>query len=404
MISNIINYAGMFVLAVMITRMLGVDALGEFTLIFAIISILTSINEFGFSTLLVRKINDDRKDVFTVLNNVNTFKILFGAIIIFFASLIIYLIPGNGLSIALAAGLAIVIPKSIQTSYEASLRALMKQVFSAVLKSINTLIQIVLAYIMLVNSFDLFSILAMILIAEILTTLIFKFQNRSIWINVLDHQYSRVSFNLKNLVGLLKESWLFLANNFLTISMPRINILIIGYMISQAAVGIFSAASRIVSSIGLLSGALFNTYYPALINLKDKPNEQFRFTSGILAYSLIAGLLINALLYLLSGIIIDLTFKIDEAKLILKILSFTVLPILLSSVLKAFFYAYFKENYLFILFIVWWIFNIIIGYIFIYYGGIIGFAYSSLITEFLFFFILFLKYYKEKNKLDQVIA
>jgi len=404
MISNIINYAGMFVLAVMITRMLGVDALGEFTLIFAIISILTSINEFGFSTLLVRKINDDRKDVFTVLNNVNTFKILFGAIIIFFASLIIYLIPGNGLSIALAAGLAIVIPKSIQTSYEASLRALMKQVFSAVLKSINTLIQIVLAYIMLVNSFDLFSILAMILIAEILTTLIFKFQNRSIWINVLDHQYSRVSFNLKNLVGLLKESWLFLANNFLTISMPRINILIIGYMISQAAVGIFSAASRIVSSIGLLSGALFNTYYPALINLKDKPNEQFRFTSRILAYSLIAGLLINALLYLLSGIIIDLTFKIDEAKLILKILSFTVLPILLSSVLKAFFYAYFKENYLFILFIVWWIFNIIIGYIFIYYGGIIGFAYSSLITEFLFFFILFLKYYKEKNKLDQVIA
>jgi len=404
MISNIINYAGMFVLAVMITRMLGVDALGEFTLIFAIISILTLINEFGFSTLLVRKINDDRKDVFTVLNNVNTFKILFGAIIIFFASLIIYLIPGNGLSIALAAGLAIVIPKSIQTSYEASLRALMKQVFSAVLKSINTLIQIVLAYIMLVNSFDLFSILAMILIAEILTTLIFKFQNRSIWINVLDHQYSRVSFNLKNLVGLLKESWLFLANNFLTISMPRINILIIGYMISQAAVGIFSAASRIVSSIGLLSGALFNTYYPALINLKDKPNEQFRFTSRILAYSLIAGLLINALLYLLSGIIIDLTFKIDEAKLILKILSFTVLPILLSSVLKAFFYAYFKENYLFILFIVWWIFNIIIGYIFIYYGGIIGFAYSSLITEFLFFFILFLKYYKEKNKLDQVIA
>lgn len=404
MISNIINYGGMFVLAVMITRMLGVDALGEFTLIFAITSILTSVNEFGFATLLVRKINENRKNVFTILYNVNTFKILFGVIIIIIAALIVYLIPGNGLSIALAAGLAIVIPKSIQASYESSLRALMKQVFSAILKSINTLIQIVLAYLMLINSFDLFSLLVMILIAEILTTLIFKFQNRFIWLNILNNKHTSVSFSFKKIVVLLKESWLFLANNFLTLSMPRINILMIGYIISQAAAGIFSAASRIVSSIGLLSGALFNTYYPALINLKDKPKEQFRFTSKILTYSLIAGLLINALIYFLAGIIIDLTFKIDEAKLILKILSFTVLPILLSSVLKAFFYAYFKENYLFILFVIWWIFNVIIGYIFIYYGGIIGFAYSSIITEFLFFGILLSKYYKEKIKLDQVIV
>lgn len=195
------------------------------------------------------------KNVFTILYNVNTFKILFGVIIIIIAALIVYLIPGNGLSIALAAGLAIVIPKSIQASYESSLRALMKQVFSAILKSINTLIQIVLAYLMLINSFDLFSLLAMILIVETSTTLIFKFQNRSVWLKILNNKYTSVSFSFKKIIVLLKESWLFLTNNFLTLSMPRINILMIGYIISQAAVGIFSAASRIVSSIGLLSGA-----------------------------------------------------------------------------------------------------------------------------------------------------
>ena len=398
MLSNIINYAGMFILAVMITRILGVNALGEFTLIFAVSSILASVNEFGFSTLLVRKINDNRKDVFKLLNVVNTFKFIFGIIIIITAASIIYIIPGNGLSAALAAGLAIVIPKSIQASYDSSLRALMKQVFSSALKSVNTLLQLFIAYIMLINSYDLASLFIMILIMEILTAFAFKFQNRIVWKRNLNVEYSQKRFSFKNVTQLIKESWLFLANNFLTLSMPRVNLLMIGYMISQAATGIFSSASRIVNSIGLFSGALFNTYYPALINLKSKPKEQFRFTSKILFYNLIAGLMVNVLIYFFSDLIIDLTFKIDEAKLILKILSFTVLPILLSSVLQAFFYAYFKENYLFKLFIIWWFFNVIIGYIFIYYGGIIGFSYSAIITEFFFFTILFLKYFKVKKQ------
>jgi O-antigen/teichoic acid export membrane protein len=404
MLSNIINYAGMFVIAVMITRILGIDALGEFTMIFAVSSILSSINEFGFSTLLVRKINNDRGNIFSLLKIVNTFKFVFGLVIIIVTAIIVYVTMSNALSFALIAGLLMVIPKSIQASYESSLRALMKQIFSSALKSINTLIQIILAYLMLVNSFDLFSLMAMILTTEIITTFIYKYQNRAVWIKILKNEHSSISYNFNNIVGLLKESWLFLANNFLTLSMPRINILIIGYMISQAAVGIFSASSRIISSIGLLSGALFNTYYPALISLKDKPKEQFRFTSTILTYSFFVGLLIIVFIYFLSGIVIDLTFKIDEAKIILKILSFTILPILLSSILKAFFYAYFKENYLFILFIVWWIFNIVIGLFFIALGGLHGFAYSSLITEFLFFFILFSKFYREKIKLDQAIA
>ena len=75
MISNIINYGGMFVLAVLITRMLGVDALGEFTYIFAVSSILAVISELGLSQLLVRKINAERTLVFSLVRNVNIFKI-----------------------------------------------------------------------------------------------------------------------------------------------------------------------------------------------------------------------------------------------------------------------------------------------------------------------------------------
>lgn len=403
MLSNIINYGGMFILAVMITRMLGVNALGEFTLIFAVSSILSSINEFGFSTLLVRKINDDPNSVFLILKNVNIFKFIFGIAIITVTIVVTYLIPSIGAGSAFAVGMAIVIPKSIQASYESSLRAIMKQALTSVIKSINTFVQIVIAYILLLNSYGLISILLMIFILEVLTALAFKIQNRLAWLKILNSNYVHSPVNLRSIVPLIKESWMILANNFLTLSMPRVNLVMIAYIITEAAAGIFSASSRIVNAVGLLSGALFNTYYPAITKLRNKPVEQFRFTSKILSYSIIAGLLINAILYLFSDILIDLTFKIDDAKFILKILSFTVLPILISSVLKAFFYTYFKEYYLFILFIVWWCFNIIAGYLSLYYWGIFGFAYSVLLTESIFCLILYYGYHKEKVKLNKSV-
>lgn len=149
MISNIINYGGMFVLAVMITRILGVNALGEFTYIFAVSSILAVISELGLSQLLVRKINAERTLIFSLIRNVNILKIFISIGCVLSTSIIFYIFPGLNLNLTLVIGIAVIIPKTIQATFDSSVRALQKQAIPSVIKSINTLLQIIFAYFIL---------------------------------------------------------------------------------------------------------------------------------------------------------------------------------------------------------------------------------------------------------------
>ncbi len=390
--ANFINFGSTFIIAVFISRFLGVEELGEFTFIFAFALIISAVSDFGFSTLLIRKLNESKYDINRLLNSVNIFKCTSGIISIMLLLAAGYLFSSDLYNFVFAAGIASVIPRAIQSTYESSIRSKQNQVLPSLIRSINSLLQLLTAYYLLFTGKGMVFIFLMLLLTECLTAIVFYFSDKAI-----KQQNTNPDPAVIRLKELLRESSPFFINNFLTLSMPRVVIIMTGYILTQAAIGVFSAASRFVNSVGLISGALFNSYYPLISSVKDNNKLKFRLTEKVISNSFAAGVLISALLFILSGQLIDLSFRIEESKPILRLLSFTALPILAGSVIKAFLYSHYKERYLLKLNLVWWITNSAGSAAAMFLYGLTGLAVVTLLIEYCFFLILIIKFNSERS-------
>lgn len=395
MISNIINYGGMFVLAVMITRILGVDALGEFTYIFAVSAILAVISELGLSQLLIRKINADRSAVFSLVKNVNIFKMYVSVLCVLLTAVAFYIFPGLNFNLTLLIGIAVIIPKTIQSTYDSSIRSLQKQAIPSVIKSINTLLQIIFAYFLLVNTNSLLNIFIMIFILETLTLFSFYLVNKVLWKRSVIIFSDSIPYSYKYIKPVIAESFPFFGSNFLALSIPRIIVIILGYMTNAVSLGIFSAASRFANGVGLFSGAVYNTFYPAMTNPETTAGEKYALARKFVMYAFIAGLTISLAIYFLAEILIDLTFRIPEAVPVLKLLGFSVIPILTYSVIQPYLISTHNEKYILLVYIAIWCISILISWFLVSQSSYTGAAVSSLLSEFLILFFLFIKFIKK---------
>jgi O-antigen/teichoic acid export membrane protein len=200
---------------------------------------------------------------------------------------------------------------------------------------------------------------------------------------------------------LIKESLPFFGNTIFALSIPRIIMILLGYIASAASLGIYSAASRFTGGIGLVSGALYNTYYPVMTGSKISPSEGFRLTARLAVYALSLGIIIAAVLFLLSDTLISLSFKIPEAASALKILSVTVIPILIYSVLQPYLISLHRESFIFKTYAVIFILNIPAALILIHLYGFYGAAYVSASAEILLCIILVFEFLRTKKKIHK---
>lgn len=405
--SNIVNYASTFILAVFISRMLGVEALGQFTYIFAFTTVFSVITDFGFSTLLVRKVNENRSKAWNLIKRINLIKIIIGNISVILLLTVIYFAARENFNFTFAAGIAVIIPKAIQSTHESAIRALLKQFLPAVIKSANSLLQLGAAYFLIINSFGLLEIFIMILLTEAATAIVLRYANSTVWkryIIIPDRIGKKDLFSIKLL---LRESWPFFGKNFLSHSIPRITVILLGYISSALALGVFSAASRFANGIGLISGALFNTYYPVVSHPDTTDNSKYELTGKFIFYAFGTGLLAAAALFFLSGPLIDFTFKIEEAKPVLKILAFTVIPILVYTVIHSYLFSIHKEKFILILYSSAWIANIVLSIILISLHNYTGAAIATIIVEYSLMIALLIKFYilnAEKRKKSIIVT
>ena len=397
MISNIINYGGMFVLAVMITRFMGVDALGEFTYIFAVSSILAVISELGLSQLLIRKINAERALIFSLVRNVNIFKIFISICCVLLTSIIFYIFPGLNLSLTLIFGIAVIIPKTIQATFDSSVRALQKQAIPSIIKSLNSLLQMIFAYFFLVNTGSLQNIFIMIIIMETLTMIMFYIINKILWNRSGIIFSDSIPYSYSYIKPVLKESFPFFGSSFLALSIPRIIVIILGYLTNAVSLGIFSAASRFANGVGLFSGAAYNTFYPAMTNPETSAGEKYALARKFTLYAFVIGLMVSLAIYFLAEILIDLTFRIPEAVPVLKLLGFVVIPVLTHSILQSYLFSLKFEKFIAYFYIILWIFNLISCLILVKFYGYWGAAISAFTFEYIVMITLFILFIRHKK-------
>ena len=396
---NAVNFSSSFVIAVFISRMMGVDELGKYTFIIAISSVLYMIADFGLTTSLVRKIGGDRPDAFKFISEANSVKTFSGAAAVIVTLAVIYFFNKTNFNITLLAGVVVIIPRLYQTSYEASIRVFGYQKYPTIIRSISSLLQIAGSYFVIDKGLGLEGVFVLIMFIEIITYYIFSFTNNRI-LAKQNIEIKRITISLKNAFSKAKESSVLFFNNVLTFTMPRINIILLEYISSTVSVGIFSAGTRFTSGAGLLSGALYNSVYPFIANLKNQKKTSYELAKELIKYSFIIGAAASIALFFLSGLLIDLTFKIEDAKPVLKIVSFTIIPLLVYTVIQTYMLSVYMEKFLLKIYAVIWLLNAVFSIILIWKWNYIGAAAVTISMEYLLMFIQIVKFYSIGKSLN----
>jgi O-antigen/teichoic acid export membrane protein len=397
---NIINFSSSFVIAVFVSRMLGVEQLGTYTFITAFASVLYLISDFGLTTLIVRKIAENKKETAGLLNKTNIIKSTGGFLSLAIFFLLIYFLDNKHFNLSLAAGIIVILPRLYQTTYEASIRVFEFQKYPTIIRSVNSLLQIIFSYVVIQQGFGLEGIFVLILYLEIFTYIIFAITNRRILIKNGISLKPNLKDKRESLLNTVKESSVLFLNNVLSFTIPRVHIILLEYISSTVSVGIFSAGVRFTSGAGLVSGALYNSVYPFIANIKEQKKTSFELAKELVKYSIILGVVISVLLFLFSNLLIDLTFKIEEAKPILKIVSFSVLPLLVYTITQTYMLSIYKEKFLLKAYSLVWIFNLVLAIFLILNYGYIGAAAVTISIEYLLMIIQLVKFYSLGKKLN----
>lgn len=402
LILNAVSYAGSFILAVLVSGFLGIEALGNYSLIFAFVLILGIVSDFGLSTLLVRKLGEYKFNAKETINSFNLIKIILSAVIIIVIFVTAFLFFTKIYYPAFFIGIFLILPRTLMSTYEASIRSFLNQKYPVILKSANSLLQLALSYYFLSTGYGLSAVMICILIPDIITLLLLmlinnnvidKFNSESYSENIISDKPFKKRFTL-----ILKESSVFFANNFLMLSIKGLNVILLGYFSTAAAVGIYSAGSRFVNGIGLFSGALFNSFYPVISNIKNDLKTKTELTKKFILYSFTLGLMITIPLYLFSGNLMELTFKSEDSVIVLKILSFTMIPVLVYTVTQSFLFSVYNEIFLTRILIIAWSLNIILSIILIKMYDYTGCAVALTFTEIFLMITQVLKFKSDINK------
>lgn len=402
LILNAVSYAGSFILAVLVSGFLGIEALGNYSLIFAFVLILGIVSDFGLSTLLVRKLGEYNFNAKETINSFNLIKIILSAVIIIVIFVTAFLFFTKIYYPAFFIGIFLILPRTLMSTYEASIRSFLNQKYPVIIKSANSLLQLALSYYFLSTGYGLSAVMICILIPDIITLLLLmlinnnvidKFNSESNSGNIISDKPLKKRFTL-----ILKESSVFFANNFLMLSIKGLNVILLGYFSTAAAVGIYSAGSRFVNGIGLFSGALFNSFYPVISNIKNDLKTKTELTKKFILYSFTLGLMITIPLYLFSGNLMELTFKSEDSVIVLKILSFTMIPVLVYTVTQSFLFSVYNEIFLTRILIIAWSLNIILSIILIKMYDYTGCAVALTFTEIFLMITQVLKFKSDINK------
>jgi len=397
---NIINFSSSFVIAVFVSRMLGVGQLGTYTFITAFAAVLYLVSDFGLTTLIVRKIAENKKETAGFLSKTNVIKSVAGSLSLAVFFLLIYFLDNKHFSLSLGAGIIVIIPRLYQTTYEATIRVFGFQKYPTIIRSANSLLQIILSYIAIKQGLGLEGIFVLILYMEVFTYIIFALTNRRILIKNGIALKANLKDRRESLLPTVKESGVLFLNNVLSFTIPRVHIILLEYISSTASVGIFSAGARFTNGAGLVSGALYNSVYPFIANLKEQKKTSFELAKELVKYSIILGAVISILLFLFSNLLIDLTFKIEEAKPVLKIVSFSVIPLLVYTITQTYMLSIYKEKFLLKAYLLVWIFNLVLAIFLILNYGFIGAAIVTISIEYLLMIIQLVKFYSLGKELN----
>jgi O-antigen/teichoic acid export membrane protein len=277
LLGNVLNRSLDFLIIIILARKLGVDGFGQYSFLYVYYSFWAIVVEMGFSTILVRE----------YARSEETYSLLLGRALLVSSGLCIIAIPLSFLGLWITDypvdTIKLALPASLLVLASArflSLRKIFSSIFQArYVMHIPIGIEIVerLFLVTLLLSFSTISVLAAILLL-VGTSLAALLMESGISLKMSGApSFQRTTLSMTPIMRASIQTF-FTGAAFLV--MFKGNVLFISMMISDSAVGIFHAASRVPEALGLISAALTAPLFPLLSKKYVENREGFWSTYG----------------------------------------------------------------------------------------------------------------------------
>lgn len=327
-LTNILNRVGNFILFAAIVQLLGVEKAGVYTLGVSYFFIGSRFSFWGLDHLLTREIAKDRGAAATYFSNFALIRFTLSTITILVFLFIIQLTnysPETKLVISLM--LCSIWPENINNLCWANFAAFEEFHFTSLSVTGGSLVQITIGLFLLTQGYGLVAMAVIFLVNNFVALLI----NLTIVHYRYILRWPRPSWAF--IRPQLRMSWPFVFIGIFFILDNRLDNVILSFVSSEAAIGLYGAASAVIVALGMIPQGYRIAVLPILTRTYQAGTESLlAFYTRSYKYLLLVGLPLTAATFLLANELIPLIYRHDlpEAVPSLQIMALTLVCLFLN--------------------------------------------------------------------------
>ncbi|MFC1816370.1 flippase [Thermodesulfobacteriota bacterium] len=382
--ARFINALSIMALTLIISRMLGPDIFGGYSFLNAVVMTGIVVANFGLDTLMVREVSRDHSLGNKYLVSVLGFKVISSLVVMvgLFSFFMIFL-PGQAMIRLLAVFSTVIFLNSLSQSFWYYGDAFQKFRFHAGLWAFSNMMKLPMVWFFISFTKNLSMVIYALVIAELISLIISGLCIRIYFEVILN------SFSIKFVSPLFKEAWPLAIVFILSVLYFRVDLLMLEIIKGDKAVGIYSAAYKLIEFLSIIPGTICVAALPGLATDYSVNIDDFRASSfKTLALLGGAGAVIGFIFYVFSEKIILFLygFLFFDSIFSLRILSWVVFFLFLNGYLAYITIATNNEKAVALILLLSTLLNVLFNYFLIPKYGPVGAALSTLFSEILMLF------------------
>ena len=403
--ARFVNALSIMALILIISRRLGPDIFGGYSFLNAVIMTGVVVANFGLDTLMVREVSRDPLLGKQYLASVLGFKVISSLVVMIGVfALFRYFLDDQAMIRLLAVFSIVICLNSLSQSFWYYGDAFQKFQFHAALWASLNVIKVPLVWFFISIEQDLTMVVYALIIAEAISLIISGCFIRRRFKLVLDNLF------FKSIPILLKKVWPLAVVFILSAIYFRIDLMMLEVIKGENAVGIYSAAYKLIEFLSIIPGTVTVAALPGLATDYSANIEGFRASFyKTLTVLGIGGAAIGLVLYLFSKQVILLLYGplFSDSVLSLSILSGVVFFLFVNGYLAYVMIATNNDRAVALILVISTILNVLFNFYLIPRYSHVGAALSTLFSEILMlisYSIFFLKgkIYWKKNAIGNV--
>ncbi|MBM2841636.1 MAG: polysaccharide biosynthesis protein [Bacteroidetes bacterium] len=376
--SAIISSVAPFLISLLVSRYLGKEALGIFSVCFALILAGVLVSDLGLNSFIVREFAGQQKPL-----NVNLQTLLIvrmGASLVTALAIIavtLFFISSPDSQLLSTAAFGLIVLRSVAGALENVLKARLYRATYAAVTIGSSIVHVALVYSVLNAGHGIERVFLMMTGVEILKTVILMWILR----NELTTPGKETLPTVKRLGALLQQGLPFALIGVFTFVNDKAALFLLAAICGNAEAGIFSAADRFLIVGVLLDSSLFASALPVLSLFRERSHVD-RVTKQTMVVVSIAAIVGTMVLFVGAPWLINLTFRYAESIGLLRILSLSLPALLLGSVVRIALFSMHEERRVAIAFGITSLISILLNAMFIPFFRSAGAAAITVIMEY----------------------